>query len=137
MKHVQLTMVCLTLFCFEMVHGQDTLSTYVTLKPMEYLERMQNSNDYLLIDVRTVVDYNKITLPNAQYAPKRAVLFPLVDSLDDETPIFVYCSEGIRSVMVCNILSKRGCKHIYNLKGGIRAWKKKNLPVEKIKANKQ
>ena len=46
-------------------------------------------------------------------------------------PVVAYCDIGRRSRMAAGALAKAGFKEIYSLHGGIAAWKKDGLPVEK------
>lgn len=46
-------------------------------------------------------------------------------------PIVVICHGGKRSATACWQLGKHGFVQTYNIAGGILAWKKANLPVEK------
>ena len=45
----------------------------------------------------------------------------------------VYCGKELRSPGTVNYLSNMGFNHIYELKGGLRAWKKLKLPLVDIK----
>jgi rhodanese-related sulfurtransferase len=48
-----------------------------------------------------------------------------------ERPVVVYCQRGNRSIAFCNKLSKQGFASVYNLKGGVLAWQKAELPLTK------
>lgn len=48
-----------------------------------------------------------------------------------ERPIVVVCRSGSRSGTACAALGKRGFAQAYNLSGGVMAWQKANLPLEK------
>ena len=48
-----------------------------------------------------------------------------------EQPVVVMCSRGQRSAAACVMLKKEGFAKAYNLAGGIQAWKKAGLPLEK------
>ena len=53
-----------------------------------------------------------------------------------EQPIVVVCRSGNRSSTACVTLSKHGFAQAYNLAGGIIAWQKANLPLEKVTGKK-
>jgi rhodanese-related sulfurtransferase len=42
----------------------------------------------------------------------------------------VYCGSGIRSAKAAAILKEKGYDQVYELDGGIKAWKEAGLPVE-------
>lgn len=48
-----------------------------------------------------------------------------------ERPIVVMCHSGSRSAAACAILGKDGFAQVYNLAGGLMAWQKSNLPLQK------
>ena len=66
-----------------------------------------------------------------------AVLIPLgqvekrigeLDGLKDR-PMLVVCGSGGRSAQAIKVLSKYGFTKLTNIKGGMSAWRKANLPV--------
>ena len=48
-----------------------------------------------------------------------------------EQPILVTCRSGHRSKSAVAQLTKRGFTQVYNLVGGVVAWQKADLPLEK------
>ena len=44
-------------------------------------------------------------------------------------PMYVVCGSGGRSAQAIKILSKNGFTQLTNIKGGMNAWRKANLPV--------
>jgi len=53
-----------------------------------------------------------------------------------EQPIVVMCRSGNRSVSACSMLGKGGFSQVYNLTGGVIAWQKAKLPLEKATGKK-
>ena len=47
-----------------------------------------------------------------------------------DKPILLICAVGGRSLALGQIMSKNGWNEIYNLKGGISAWKEAELPLK-------
>lgn len=68
-----------------------------------------------------------------------AVLIPLgqlekrVDELaaQKDRPMIVLCGSGVRSAEAIRILSKHGFSQLQNLKGGMNAWRRAKLPIDK------
>lgn len=66
-----------------------------------------------------------------------AILIPLgevekrVADLDafKDRPIYVVCGSGGRSAQAIKVLSKHGFTKLQNVKGGMNAWRKANLPL--------
>jgi rhodanese-related sulfurtransferase len=50
--------------------------------------------------------------------------------------LFLYCTSGFRSSKTAEKLYNKGFFNIYNLEGGITAWRKEGMPVQKGKARR-
>ncbi|MEW6611962.1 MAG: rhodanese-like domain-containing protein, partial [Pseudomonadota bacterium] len=48
-----------------------------------------------------------------------------------ERPVITQCRSGMRSAAAAAALKKAGFAKIYNLKGGIMAWRSAGLPLER------
>ena len=53
--------------------------------------------------------------------------------LDKSEPVAVTCSVGHRASLAASILRRQGFEHVDNLLGGMTAWEKLELPMEKGK----
>lgn len=109
---------------------------YTLLKPRELLEEITMVNYPLIVDVREYFEYKRSRLKDAVNIQSSGNLESTVDTLDKFSHIFLYCTTGFRSVRVAKFLVEKGFIHIYSLDGGIRAWKKAGLPVERRKIRK-
>ncbi|MDR1153230.1 MAG: rhodanese-like domain-containing protein [Bacteroidales bacterium] len=86
--------------------------------------------DPQLIDVRTPKEFTEGYLPGASLMDiKDANFDSQILALDKNRPVFVYCRSGKRSLEAANILEKYKFKLVYNLEGGIIAWKDKGKAV--------
>ena len=91
---------------------------------------MMNREDAVVVDVREDGEWSSGHIPNARHIP----LSRLDKGLDDlgkhkERPIVVCCASGNRSMMACSKLRKAGFDKVFNLNGGIGAWRDAGLPV--------
>ena len=77
---------------------------------------------YNLLDVRQPWEYEEEHLPGARLVPLPQLLEGL-SGLDPEKPTLVYCAVGGRSRVAAQLLSGKGFKEVYNLSGGIKAFK--------------
>ena len=108
------------------------LANFEKVSPKEAYEMIKNEEDIVVLDVRTPEEYK-----NDGHI-KNAILIPLselpnkVEELKKfkNKKFLVYCRSGNRSVAASRFLSNLGFK-VYNLNGGIIAWKEAGLPVEK------
>ena len=85
-------------------------------------------DNYIILDVRTKEEYDSGHLESA-------VLIP-VDDLEarygeivKNKPLIVYCKSGRRSAKATVILVGKDFSPVYDMTGGIDAWKSKNYPV--------
>ncbi|MEQ1554922.1 MAG: rhodanese-like domain-containing protein [Ferruginibacter sp.] len=92
-----------------------------------------------LLDVRTAGEYQSGHLTNALQADwnNDKQFAERTKALDKTKPIYVYCLSGGRSSAAMEWLSKNGFVAVYNMKGGINAWKQANKPVQGAVAAKQ
>lgn len=94
--------------------------------------KLQATSEKIILDVRTLPEYQKGHLPNSILMDVKQDNFEnKIMALDKSTPVFVYCAAGIRSARAADILLKNGFKEIYDLKGGIQQWEKENKQVIK------
>ena len=48
----------------------------------------------------------------------------------EQKPIFVYCGSGIRSAKAAKILREKGFNPVYEMDGGLKAWKAAGSPIK-------
>jgi len=82
-----------------------------------------NPEEIILLDVRTEGEYNAEYIPGAINIPL-SDLENRIDELDSSKAIIVYCQSGGRSRTASKTLAQRGFI-VYNMEGGINAWKEK------------
>ncbi len=77
---------------------------------------------YVILDVRQPGEYEEEHIPGAKLIPlpQLADAYP---ELDPEKPTLVHCAIGGRSRVAAQLLSGWGFTEIYNLTGGIKAFK--------------
>ena len=84
-------------------------------------EKIQNKEDFQLIDVREEFEYETVNL-GGELLPMSHV-FDRVDKIDRNKTVVIHCKSGGRSAVVVRELEKRfGFTNLYNLKGGILAY---------------
>lgn len=90
------------------------------------------NDDALILDVREDKEYAAGHIPKAKHIPLGS-LSNRIKELDKykNKPILVTCRSGQRSARACGILKKAGFETVFNQSGGIIAWERANLPVDK------
>ena len=96
----------------------------------EEAKRLIEQGGAQLIDVREQMEWNQGRIANATLVPLNALLARPTQYLKEDNIIF-YCAEGIRSAVACEMAAAVGFEKLYNLEGGINAWTKQGLPVER------
>lgn len=91
-----------------------------------------NHKNALILDVREESEYKLGHILNAKLIP----LGQLRNRIGElqryrEQSVVVVCRSGQRSASACATLGKQGFTQVYNLAGGVNAWQKSNLPLEK------
>ncbi len=86
----------------------------------------------LVLDVRSREEFDSGHIGNA----RNVISSELASSLDGlrkwrEKNVILYCQSGARSLTALNAMSREGFTKVFNLAGGIEAWRKDNLPVVK------
>lgn len=91
-----------------------------------------NHKEACVLDVREPDEFKSGHVLNAKLIP----LGKLRDRVGElerfrDKPIVVVCRSGNRSATACALLGKEGFGQVYNLAGGMMAWQKAGLPLEK------
>lgn len=80
------------------------------------------------LDVREREEVRSGRIPDAVNLPLGSLSRMLV-SLDRRRPIVTYCGHGERSATALSILERAGFSELYNLNGGIDAWREAGYPI--------
>ncbi len=100
------------------------------LIPKAFYDKMQSISESVLIDVRSADEFNDGAIANAINMNYNDDQFESnIKKLDANKTYFVYCLSGGRSASAVAYMRDNGFKNVYELKGGIMAWKKNNLQV--------
>jgi rhodanese-related sulfurtransferase len=102
---------------------------FKTVTPVEAKQLIDTRQDLLLVDVRGADELSEGYIEGS-------TMMPLWDILKgtqrppQSKPILLICAVGGRSLALGKLMSKNGWPEIYNLKGGISAWKDAKLPLK-------
>jgi len=98
------------------------------ISPEQYLD--SNSEDTLLLDVRTVSEFEKGHIEGALNIPVDS-LRERMDELDKDKEIIEYCQVGIRGYIAARILNQNGFK-VKNMTGGYKSASTLNFKINEI-----
>jgi rhodanese-related sulfurtransferase len=104
---------------------------------VEYLDPAEFRNSFnmeifaVMIDARVRKEYRREYIKGAVNIPGMKQLVPFADSMDRETPLYIYCDGEARSRTVAEYLKERGFTRLRILRNGIVEWKAAGLPLER------
>ncbi len=97
---------------------------------VDQVAAIMNNPDVVLIDVRQPEEYNQGHIPNVKLIPLDQLPNRLNEIPRDKFVVMT-CHSGNRSNQATQFLRQHGFDNVHNMLGGIIAWQKANLPVEK------
>ncbi|HIM58091.1 MAG TPA: rhodanese-like domain-containing protein, partial [Gammaproteobacteria bacterium] len=83
---------------------------------------LMDEKDLIILDVRENKERKSGFIAEAIHIPLSQVKNKL-DTLDNRKKILVYCRSGSRSSHIAGLLTRNNFEQVYNLKGGLQAWK--------------
>ena len=104
-------------------------SLFKTITPQEAKNLINSRKDMLLIDVRGQDELSEGYIEGSTLMPLWAIIKGTQRPPQDK-PILLICAVGGRSLALGKLMSKNGWNEVYNLKGGISAWKESKLPLK-------
>jgi rhodanese-related sulfurtransferase len=98
----------------------------------ELQERMESDTPPLILDVRTLPEYQSGHIPGAYYLDYRLIGNRIPD-LREVAPqdIVLYCETGVRTRIAKHQLIRAGVPNVYHLEGDIRRWRREERPLTK------
>ena len=89
----------------------------------------------IVLDVRTPGEVARGHLPDATVIDSNDARFAQkLELMPKDKAIFVYCASGHRSAAAADLLIEKGFSEVYNLDGGMGAWARAGLPIDRSAA---
>lgn len=89
----------------------------------EIVQIMNENSNYIILDVRTIEEYNEGHIPNAICIPNESIgNEPIKELPNKEQLILIYCRSGNRSKQAAEKLKNLGYTNLIEF-GGIKDWK--------------
>ena len=99
-----------------------TADSYRQISMQEAMDMMEKEKNYIILDVRTVAEYESGHIPGAICVPNETIGTEKIPELPDKDQlILVYCRSGNRSKQASEKLMKLGYTNIVEF-GGINSW---------------
>lgn len=120
LKHI-IALLLMVLVLFTGCGGLGS-ATYTQVDGAKAQTMMKESDEYIIVDVRTPKEYAKMHIKGAINVPNESIGDEAVAELPDkEQQIFVYCRSGRRSKQASDKLAAIGYSNIVEF-GGIEDW---------------
>jgi adenylyltransferase/sulfurtransferase len=86
--------------------------------------KLDNGDDFLLLDVREQNEYDIVNIPGAKLLPLSIFQAKWEEELGDkkDKEIVIHCKMGGRSQQACDFLAAQGFANVSNVAGGVMAW---------------
>ena len=99
----------------------------INLECEDWVQNIDSEQKPVILDVRTYEEFVEKSIPGAVLANilEPTEFIDVIEKIEKDLKILVYCRSGVRSEKACNILDQMGFKETYNLKGGILEWEKR------------
>ena len=108
-------------------------NTVIKLNATTFYQSINRDKFSQIIDVRTPEEFSEGFIANAINVNWNDNSFDAeVLKFNKTKPVYVYCLAGGRSASASTKLKKLGYITVYDLKGGMNAWRNANLPVQLI-----
>ncbi|MEK0348105.1 MAG: rhodanese-like domain-containing protein, partial [Nitrosopumilus sp.] len=108
-------------------HHKDEIIESYEIYPGDVVDKIKNKENIILLDVRTLEEYEKIHLENALLLPVQELFtqslmnIGLGDNAKDKE-IIIYCRSGARSKTAYDIMNSLGYTNIKSIAGGMVHW---------------
>ena len=112
------------------------------IPPLEAKKRMDRDPNTVILDVATRREHaiRGFKIPGAVITSYGEIVF--TDFMkkiapDANIPIITTCTKGKRGLLVAKVLKEMGYKNVTYIRGGLDAWKKAGLPLEKYEPTQE
>jgi len=119
---------------------EDILPEINELFPWDVSEKLDNTEELLIIDIREPYEYDSLHIKDSISVP-RGILESACDYGYEETvpdlaaarakQVVLVCRSGNRSALAANVMQQMGYTKVYSMKTGIAGWNDFELPMIK------
>ena len=94
------------------------------LSQNEWEAMNRSKEETIILDVRTLEEYNQGHIPNSQLIDIQNPpnFLQELELLNRSKTYLVYCRSGARSSQACMLMKNKGVENCFNLLGGINQW---------------
>jgi rhodanese-related sulfurtransferase len=120
------------LFLVTVLFSCQAQQTAYKLNAIKFEDEILKTNNAQVLDVRTDDEYKSGHIKNAMLADwKNEKEFNRrISFIDKKKPVYIYCLGGGRSAAAAKVMRENGYEKVYELIGGVNAWKASNKTLE-------
>ncbi len=110
----------------------DTLPNIEEITVDELNSKIENMEEFFLIDVRQPAEFEKANIAYSTLIPRGVLEFKIGNQKfweeeqwqapEKDSDIVIYCKKGDRGILATKALAELGYSNVKNLSGGIIAW---------------
>lgn len=102
------------------------------ITPQEVIGRQKQGERFIILDSRTVAEYEQGHLPGAYSVPLDQLPLEVGDLVDQVDPltVVVNCAGRTRSILGAHVLRRMGLSKVAALRNGTTAWQWRGYPLE-------
>jgi rhodanese-related sulfurtransferase len=97
------------------------IAIMMQLTPETLCQWQEEGRNFMIIDVREPFEHESFNI-GGELIPIGSIT-GAVGHLPKDQPVVIYCEKGIRSVIAIQRLQTYGYDNLYNLNGGMKAWR--------------
>ena len=100
-----------------------------TISAIQLKQKMDAGEDFALIDVRELNEYEIVSIPGSVLIPKGDILSgEALSRIPQDKPVILHCKSGARSAEALAVLHKAGFADAVHVGGGVLGWIKQVDP---------
>jgi len=111
------------------IFAEEPTAPFRSITVAEAKEMIEKRPEVVILDIRTPQELREGAIEGSTLVPFWAIMQNKL-KLPKETPIMLVCAVGGRSFAAGQMLVKYGYTEVYNVSGGLVAWKEAGLPVK-------
>ena len=109
---------------------QEALTKIKEVDVFEVKSKLENQEDFLLVDVREESEWTEGKIPGAIYLGKGIIERDIESTEPNKNKeIILYCQGGFRSALAAESIQNMGYKNSISMSGGFSEWTNNNFPV--------
>ena len=107
---------------------QNTGEPFARISPKDAKDRL-DAGEISVVDVREQWEYARDHIQGATLIPLGQIIARPQDVLKTDNVAFI-CEVGQRSAVAAEMAAALGMDHVFNVEGGMQAWRGAGLPTE-------